>query len=114
MSREKTAKCVCCGKPAFHGVPFSLCENCRDIVEKFLEVKREYEKTLMEIKNITPSIEFKTKNEDVDLFLKTAWELISEIELKLVFVKNNLLNIETELKMLYRKLIRRDESELLK
>ena len=95
---DKKSRCSICGKECEFGVPFSFCDNCTEIVEKYLKLRRNYEETLMLSKGIMPSVEFNTGIEDVDYSLRVMSEHIARIRFMLVFIDNCMANIQTELK----------------
>ena len=96
--KKMIAKCICCGKECEAGIPYSICESCKNIIQKFIEADNSRKKIMMQSLNIIPECKFDTGDEDIDLFLETIWLYIAEIEFRLHFIKNSMLNIQTRLK----------------
>jgi len=94
----KKVSCMCCGKKKAHGIPYTLCANCHKIIENFLKAKLNYENVLMSTRGLKKMPEFKSGLDDVDLSLDIIAENIYEIEKKLEWTKNNLMNIQQVVK----------------
>lgn len=88
--------CLCCGKKTGHGIPYSVCNNCRKIINKFIETQRNYENALMSARGVEKIDEFHSGLDDVDLFLDNIGDMVFTIEKQLEWIKNNLVNIQTE------------------
>lgn len=87
-------KCVGCGKLTGICIPITTCKDCRERISNYLDVQQQYENDLVSTRNIDKLPLFKSGNDDIDLTLDTIADLVFDIEKKLEWIKNNLLNIQ--------------------
>ena len=100
MEKEKPilVDCLCCGKKTGHGIPYSVCNDCRRKIDKFLQAKESYENVLMSTRDVEHIPNFDSGLPDVDLSLDCIADEIFIIEKQLEWMKNSLLNIQQEVK----------------
>jgi len=90
------ADCLCCGKKTGYGIPYSICNECRRRINKYLTTKENYENTLMLARDVKHIADFDSGLEDVDLYLNNIGDMLFTIEKQIEWIKNNLVNIQTE------------------
>lgn len=92
-------ECVGCGKLTGVCIPITVCNDCRERISNYLDVRKQYENALMSTRNVNKLSSFQSGNDDIDLSLDTIADLIFDIEKKLEWVKNNLVNIQQVTKL---------------
>lgn len=92
------ADCLCCGKKTPHGIPYTVCNDCRKIIDKFLKTRENYENSLMSMRGVEKMPDFDSGMDDVDFYLETIRDMVFTIEKQLEWIKNNLINIQTEVR----------------
>jgi len=90
--------CLSCGKKTGHGIPYSVCNDCRRKIDKFLQAKESYENVLMSTRDVERIPIFDSGLDDIDLSLNCVADQIFTIEKQLEWMKNSLLNIQQEVK----------------
>jgi hypothetical protein len=86
--------CVGCGKLTGVCIPITVCKDCRERISNYLEAQQHYENALMSTRNVNKLSSFHSGDDDIDFSLDTIADLIFDIEKKLEWIKNNLLNIQ--------------------
>lgn len=88
-------KCLGCGKGTLrHGVPFTLCERCERIVERFLKAKESHKQMFKDQLGIK-TMKFKGRG-DAAFYLNEAAYKVAEIEEQIEWLKRCILNLANQ------------------
>jgi len=85
-------KCIICGKPAEYRIPYTVCDECSEVIHKWENIRKQYNKTLKKAWQIEP---MKMPSENLQLIA----DRLADIKENVHWIENIMHNIVVETKI---------------